>query len=86
MVVAPRPCRMVCLDQGRPVYPQDGFYAGLMVPCGRAEMSLGEGGVMSQLGDDLKWSMFPSTNHNQRTETGQGRGQEVWSKARGQEV
>lgn len=42
-VLAPRPCHMVCLDQGRPVYPQDGLYAGVMVPCGIAEMSLGVG-------------------------------------------
>lgn len=42
-MLAPRHCHMVCLDQGRPVYPQDGLYAGVMVPCGIAEMSLGVG-------------------------------------------
>lgn len=54
-VVAPRPCHKVCLDQDRPVYPQVGLYAGMMVPCDRTQMSLGRGeGGLSQLGDDLK--------------------------------
>lgn len=75
---------MVCLDQGRPVYPQDGLYAGCRIDGSlwqSRDVTGGGGRGLSQLGDDLKWSMSPSTNHHQRTETGQGKGQEVWSKA-----
>lgn len=83
-VVAPGPVAWYAWDKAgllilRTASMQD---AGLMAPCGGAERSLGLGGRgLSQMGDDLKWSMSPSTNHHQRTETGQGKGQEVWSKA-----